>query len=124
MVTRHGIIYFSIVTSCFQGVSEAVILGEVYLFPFLSQDSASYPDTKVVVFVPVFITFMRYPSGIFLLLSQVLGKIREKQEFFSSSHGLSHNVKYDVFIKVVLDSSSGLASISAQAPRKIFLHHL
>lgn len=50
--------------------------GKVYLFPFLFQDSASHPDAKVVVFVPVFYPFMRwevFSSGIFLLLPQVLG---------------------------------------------------
>lgn len=77
VVTRHGIGYFSIVTSpCSQGVPEGVILWEVYLFPFLFQYSASYPHAKVVVFVPVLFIFIRwevFSSRIFLFLPQVLG---------------------------------------------------
>lgn len=78
MKMKHGISYFSIVISpCFQGISEAVLLrGGCYLFTFLFQYPASYPDAKAVVCVPVLLIFMWwevFSSGTFLLLPQVLG---------------------------------------------------
>lgn len=118
VVRTYRISCFSIVTSpCFQGISEAVILGGFPLFPFLFQYSTSSPDVQVVVFAPGLFIFMRwevFSSGIFLLLPQVLG------EFFSFSHSLSHDLKYDVLIKSVLDSNSGLASsLSLSTKKKI-----
>lgn len=116
VVRRHRISCFSILTSpCFQGMSGAVILGGVSLFPFLFQCSASSPDAQVVVFAPGLFIFTRwevFSPGIFLLLPQVLG------EFFSFSHSLSHDLKYDVLIKGVLESSSGLASSLSLSTKK------
>lgn len=125
VVTRHGISSFSIGTSpCFQGVSEAVFW-EGFIC-FLSSSRIQIPTLMPRLWF-LSLCFSPLWDGKCFLLAFFCSCPRylvPQQEFISSSHSLSHNLKYDVFIKGVLDSNSGLASISAQAPRKNFLHHL
>lgn len=116
MKMKHGISYFSIVISpCFQGISGAVLLGGRGVICLLSSSSIQLPTLMPRLWF-VSLCFSSLCDGKCFLLALFCSCPRYlilQHEFFSFSHSLSHNLKYDVVIKGVLDSNSDLASISA-----------